>query len=212
MQRTSPFPPYDPETANIVYKRNFHITVLLIFITLLYAMAAIGCIIKLTTTTRARWTTAVNLTLFLITIPNYLLIALKADYLRSSWAPLKAMPLILTALTGLVVSGIQGARWEIEWLEAVLLVALPSLIYFLGVVLGKTSVGRLFAPFRIEKKRHDLELAIPIAPPLPTSPPSNTKKKESQKIEEMQRPTVSKKGKLVEDIDRLASQVEIESN
>lgn len=215
--RTSPFPPYDPETANLVYRRNFHITVLLIFISLLYGMAAIGCVIKLATggttaTEMVIWTTSINLTLFLVTIPNYLLIALKCDYLRSRWAPLKALPLVFTALTGLVVSGVQGAKWRIDWMEAVLLVVLPVLIYILGVVLGKTIVGKFFAPFRIETKRIDLELAIPVAPPLPTPPLHLQIDKKSPNIQQQQAPGMKKtktRGRIDEDV---AIAVEIQSN
>src|SRR5436305_13613933 len=43
----SPFPKYDPERANLVYDRNFHVTAMLIFIAILYGCAIIGCIIKL---------------------------------------------------------------------------------------------------------------------------------------------------------------------
>ena len=171
----SPFPKYDPERANVVITRNFHVTVILIFISILYACAAVGCIVKLASpgsnvfegpvrgTAALTWVTWINLMLFIITIPTFLIFALKKDYLYGPWAPLKGLPLMLTALTELIVMGVQGIKWNVDWMEGVFLVIIPLCAYLLCIVLGGTRIGtKFFVPFRVEKRQRDLEWAYNI--------------------------------------------------
>jgi hypothetical protein len=171
----SPFPKYDPEKANTVFKQNLHVSVILIFISILYACASIGCIVKLSSPqytlrnmtggqaaeTTQTWVIWINLWLFIIATPTLLIMALKKDYLYGPWAPLKGIPLILTALTELVILGIQGMKWSVDWMEVVLLVGLPLTIYLLCFVLGLTEIGKnLFLPFRAERRHKDIEWAF----------------------------------------------------
>jgi hypothetical protein len=167
----SPFPKYDPKRANVVYKRNFHVTILLFFISILYLCAAIGCIIKLALPSYSMgnlfksleanpetWAIWVNLWLFILTIPTFLIMALKGDFMFGMLAPLKCLPLMLSALVEIVVIGVQGMKWNVDWMEGILLVAIPITTYILCVVMGRTQVGReFFLPFREEKKKLDLE-------------------------------------------------------
>lgn len=174
----SPFPKYDPERANVAYERNFHITVMLVFISILYFFATLGCIIKLSLPGYAlknlsryfgeepkSWATWINLWLFILTIPTLMIFALKRDYLFGLWAPLKGLPLMLTALIELIVVGVQGMEWNVDWMDGIMLIVIPLTIYFLCIVMGRTDTGRKwFVPFQ-EKGKQDLEWRKEVSKP-----------------------------------------------
>jgi hypothetical protein len=171
----SPFPKYDPESTNSVYKRNLHVTIMLIFISILYLLAAIGCIIKLALPNYTLgnlsgdqpkiWAIWVNLFLFIFTIPVFMVMALKSDYLFGMWAPLKGLPLMVTVLVEIIVVSLQGMKWSVDWMEGVLLIGIPISAYILCVVVGRTSVGKqYFLPFNEESKQLDLKMESNVKP------------------------------------------------
>lgn len=176
--RKSPFPEFDPD--KIKYPRNIHVACVLVGLSILHVLGAVMLAINIGVlashpnepSIAPLWEMALLMSFYIITIPTYLLMALKRDYLDSNFSPLKALPLVFVGLGSIAVAAVEGPSVYKHIWDFVLLTACPITVYFGSVIFGQTPLGsRLFAPFRIGgtptarrvEKQRDLEMqAMPV--------------------------------------------------
>jgi hypothetical protein len=155
--RKSPFPDFDPDKQR--YKRNLHVVIVLIALSILYTLGLVMYAIYIAVAIESPhepmicplWEMATLLVFYGLNLPTLLLMALKRDFLDNRWAPLKTLTLVVVSLGSFVVAALEGPTIYRHIWDFVLLIVFPLTLYFGGVIFGRSPIGgRFFAPFQIK--------------------------------------------------------------